>query len=226
MADYFDHAAPGDIIKSHSGFAYFSQDKKWVGSLTALRPGEGYLFRRMAQGPVEVNFYNLSNSVSGLTAKRSNSPKVNPTGDAALFTNANAASNMTMIATLNTETIPTGQTRILVYIGDELVGVASPLSIEGKAGEELFYFITVQSDKTGTLRFETEDGMALQAINHQSPITDHQPVIYTPNDHVGSLKAPVLLTPGENDRVYKMMENNHIIIIRNNEKYDVTGKKL
>ena len=25
---------------------------------------------------------------------------------------------------------------------------------------------------------------------------------------------------------YKRIENNHVVIIRNNEKYDVTGKKL
>lgn len=30
---------------------------------------------------------------------------------------------------------------------------------------------------------------------------------------------------GEN-RPYKIIENNHVVIIRNGEKYDVTGKKL
>ena len=27
-------------------------------------------------------------------------------------------------------------------------------------------------------------------------------------------------------RTYKILEDDHIVIIRNNEKYDVTGKKL
>lgn len=34
-----------------------------------------------------------------------------------------------------------------------------------------------------------------------------------------------ILKPGDN-RPYKIIENDHVVIIRNNEKYDVTGKKL
>ena len=228
MADYYDYAAEGDLIKGQTKFAYFSSDKKWVGSLTALRPGEGYLFRRMGQGAKTIHFHDKA-----ANAPKHHSPSLSQReGAGNAFSNPQASSNMTMICQVEgkTDNIQRDNvqcTKVMAYIGDELVGVAEPLSLEERAGERVLYFLTVQSDAVGSpLRFETEDGMALQAINHQSPITDHQPVIYTPNDHIGSLKAPVLLTPGENDRVYKMMENNHIIIIRNNEKYDVTGKKL
>ena len=48
---------------------------------------------------------------------------------------------------------------------------------------------------------------------------------YAPDAHAGSLTNPVELMPG-NDRPYKILENQHVIIIRNNEKYDITGKKL
>ena len=45
------------------------------------------------------------------------------------------------------------------------------------------------------------------------------------------LKAPVKLVPetGNPSTVtapYKLIEDQHVVIIRNNEKYDVTGKKL
>jgi hypothetical protein len=45
------------------------------------------------------------------------------------------------------------------------------------------------------------------------------------DSHHGTLKAPIILRPGD-DRPYKIIENQHVIIIRNNEKYDITGKKL
>jgi len=51
------------------------------------------------------------------------------------------------------------------------------------------------------------------------------PIGYVADAHHGSLKAPVILRPGDN-RPYKIIEDNHVVIIRNNEKYDVTGKKL
>ena len=57
-------------------------------------------------------------------------------------------------------------------------------------------------------------------------VSDERSVFYVPNSHHGSLKAPIILKPASETGVYKVIENQHVIIIRNNEKYDVTGKKL
>ena len=51
-------------------------------------------------------------------------------------------------------------------------------------------------------------------------------LLYEPDAHFGSLESPIMLMPTDDNRPYKIIENNHVIIIRNNEKYDVTGKKL
>jgi hypothetical protein len=101
---------------------------------------------------------------------------------------------------------------IRVYVGDELAGVATPI--------DSLYFITIQSDRVGELRFETEDGEQLIA-NSQEPIA------YKADSHHGSLKAPIILKPADDETgVYKLIENDHVIIIRNNEKYSITGTKL
>ena len=81
---------------------------------------------------------------------------------------------------------------------------------------EALYFLTISYDLTGELRFETEDGTPLRA---------EQPIRYAADAHHGSLSKPVVLTPDDN-RPYKIIEDDHVVIIRNNEKYDVTGKKL
>jgi len=38
--------------------------------------------------------------------------------------------------------------------------------------------------------------------------------------------APIILQPADKTGVYKIIEDNHVVILRNGERYDVTGKKL
>jgi hypothetical protein len=108
--------------------------------------------------------------------------------------------------------------QLKVYVGDELAAVAEPITLStGEGREEALYFLTIQSDKQGELRFEM-DG---------EPLTvEGGSIHYAADAHSGSLKAPVILHPTETIRPYKTIEDNHVVIIRNNEKYDVTGKKL
>ena len=214
MAGYYEYATPGDVIKSHDAFATFSTDRKWIGNLKTMRPGEGYFLRRLAPTDVTVPFYNQP--LSAGTPKRSVMP------DAPAGFHTSSATNMTMIATLNSEALNAEGTKrdavaINVYIGSDLVGVASPLSNPPLSEASPLYFLTIQSDKVGELRFETEDGTLLA-----SPM----PICYEADAHHGSLQTPVILKPSENSLPYKILEDNHVVIIRNNEKYDVTGKKL
>ena len=138
---------------------------------------------------------------------------------------------MTMICALNSEAINAeGNKRdgvtINAYIGNELVGKATKI--------DDLYFLTISCDNSGVVRFETEDGQKLnvqineQMVNEQM-VNDqmvNRNILYVPDSHYGSLTEPVLLVPDDANRVYKIIENDHVVIIRNNEKYDVTGTKL
>ena len=119
---------------------------------------------------------------------------------------------MTMIAMVS-EGTEDGARELRVYVGDELAAVATPLTID----EQTYYFLTIQSNRLGMLRFEM-DGQTLEP--------EKGAIHYLTDSHAGSLKAPVMLRPADQTGVYKIIENNHVVIIRNNEKYDVTGKKL
>jgi len=48
---------------------------------------------------------------------------------------------------------------------------------------------------------------------------------YQPDAHHGSLKKPVILTPGDNGP-YKLIENDHVIIIRDGKTYDLLGQPV
>ena len=119
LADYYNYATPGDLLKAHDRFAVFSSDKRWEGDLKAIHPGEGYLFRRMGQGAVTVNFFNK---------QQSNAPK--KINHQSPVTNdhwrSHSATNMTMIAKV--EGVPVTGYGLRAYIGDELVGVATPIT--------------------------------------------------------------------------------------------------
>ncbi|MBO7459198.1 MAG: laminin G domain-containing protein [Paludibacteraceae bacterium] len=207
LADYFDNASVGDVIKSKTQFAVFTEDSKWEGSLQTMQPGKGYLFRRLGEGNVTMRYTKPTASNvqrRALAAAQDNSSE---------FTNPKAASNMTMIATINAEGNKRSEGTINVFIGNDLVGMAEPILVN----DEVFYFLTIQSDKVGDLRFEL-DGQALTPENGA--------ILYEADAHSGSLKAPVVLRTADDIRPYKVIENNHVIIIRNNEKYDLNGKKL
>ena len=199
LAGYYDHATPGDIVKSHDHFAYLSADKKWKGDLKVLRPGEGYFLRRMGEGTVDVKFYNSTASNA-------------PAAHRSPVTAPRHATNMTMIARVDGHQPTSADQVIRAYIGDELVGEATPIVVDG----EQLYFLTISADAAVELRFETADG---------TPLTSEMPISYVADCHHGSLKAPIILRPTDN-RPYKIIENDHVIIIRNNEKYDITGQKL
>ncbi|MBR6167992.1 MAG: hypothetical protein IKQ50_06145 [Paludibacteraceae bacterium] len=202
LAGYYDHATEGDLIKGKNKFAYFSADRRWVGDLTALTPGEGYLLRRKGLGTVTIRFYNqeaIANKMS-----------VAPIMEESAFHNPAAATNMTMVVKVEGQGAK-GNSSLLAYMDDELVGVATKI--------DSLYFLTIQSDKSGRLHFETADGQTLVTDGNNG--TMH----YEADAHAGSLTAPVILRVGDDQRPYKIIENNHVTIIRNNEKYDVTGKK-
>jgi len=197
LADYYNDASAGDLLKAHDCFAVFSTDKRWEGSLKAVRPGEGYLFRRLGQGTITVNFYNQA-------------PSAAPSAHRSPLNAHRYATNMTMICRID-ESQESRVESIRAYIGEELVGVATKI--------DSLHFLTISSDMEGAeLRFEAEDGTLLTIVNR--PIVN-----YVPDSHHGTLKAPIILKPGD-DRPYKIIENEQVVIIRNNEKYDVTGKKI
>ena len=202
LADYYDDATTGDMIKSHDHFAYFSEYKKWEGDLRAMRPGEGYFFRRVAQGSVKINFYDTDAD----NAPRRKQSAVSSQMSA--FSNPNAATNMTMIAAISGQQSATSGQPIKVYVGDELAAVADPVNS--------LYFLTIQSDQVGALRFE---------MNGDTYVAESGTINYSADSHHGTMTAPIMLKKDDN-RPYKIIENDHVVIIRNNEKFDVTGVKL
>ncbi len=206
LTDYYDYATPGDMVKAHNRFAVFTSDRRWEGNLTALRPGEGYMLYRQSPGSKVISFYP---SVMNTNV----APRKAASITAEAYTNPNAATNMTMIAQVEKEN---NLSDIRVYVGGELAAVSAPITI----GRENYFFLTIQSDQVGEIRFE----MGNETLE-VSPANGQAPVRYAADAHAGSVEKPIMLRVKDN-LPYKIIENNHVVIIRNNKKYDVTGQNL
>ena len=217
----------GDMVKNQSGFALYTEGE-WLGTLQALTPGDGYMYYSHAAAAKTFRFPKPT------SFGRTNAPARMAAAD---FINPQAADNMTMIAQIAPNLLSEQEMdqKLMAYIGNNLVGVAAPYTPSeatplrdacGDPGRGTggVYFLTIQSDAVGTLRFETADGTSLTAVDDAT--SRDIDISYSADTHYGTMKAPVLLRPAEESRPYKIIENDHVVIIRNSEKYDVTGKKL
>ena len=87
LSDYYDQAEQGDVVKSHTEFAYFTKTGntgRWRGSLQYMKPGEGYMMLRKGDGQASFTypFYalesNFSESWSAPARRRTATETLNP----------------------------------------------------------------------------------------------------------------------------------------------------
>ena len=77
LADYYDYAEPGDVIKSHTEFAYFTKSGntgRWHGSLQYMKPGEGYMMLRKGTSDASFSypFFELGSNAGELWSQATN----------------------------------------------------------------------------------------------------------------------------------------------------------
>ena len=101
-----------------------------------------------------------------------------------------------------------------------------------RAGEEGLYYLVISGEGAG-------QAMSIRTMMDGEITTLDNTLTYISDDHVGTPWEPyvIQLNPtedietvgagdGEANRPYKILEDNHVIIIRNGIRYDLTGKKL
>ena len=99
------------------------------------------------------------------------------------------------------------------YIGDELVGFASPQVVEG----DTLLMLNIQSDMPGKLRFEFE---GLPAVMEDGTVMGYQA-----DSHYGTIACPVVLTlsPEADGKVKKRLIDGHIYIFQGEHIYNIEG---
>lgn len=167
----------GDQIKNQRAFAIYSGSVAgWVGSLTALKPGEGYLYFAQNSGdltyPANVN--NSTRSAVIVDDQLQLNEKFNVRPERYEF-------NMQVIAKL--ENLIGGEI-VLLKNTYETVGVAMPIEETG----ESYYFMTSYGNPSEELSFYLWDD------GEEKLITADRKITFEADRAMGSLENPVLLT--------------------------------
>ena len=152
LSDYYDNAQEGDVIKSHTEFAYFSKSGnvgRWRGSLQYMKPGEGYMLLRKGDDTVSFTYpyydMGISSGESGANAARSISSME---ARSAVLRSRNT---MTLSATV--ENFETEEGDLLVaYADGEVVG-CEELSAEQTADGKPLFYMNVAGEAKQPIRF-------------------------------------------------------------------------
>ncbi len=176
LADY--PATDDDVIKSQTGFAMYDSRNGWVGTLTYLEPGKGYMLYRKAANDVSFVYPTITGILTGYNRIRLNSL------EAPVDNNYQYAENMTMVAVPDEQTQLLPGDKILAYAGTELRGQAG--SVNNPVTGKPTLFINIAGSTAQQLHFALER-------NGQVIATAHDPVIYNANGYAGTIVNPYVL---------------------------------
>ena len=155
LSDYYDNAQEGDVIKSHTEFAYFSKSGnvgRWRGSLQYMKPGEGYMMLRKGNDDVSFTYpyYEMGTSSSENGAKAARLTSSNEARSAVLKTR----STMTLSATVENFEMKDGD-RLVAYSDGEVVG-CEELITAATATDQPVFFMSISGEAKQPIRFTIE----------------------------------------------------------------------
>ncbi len=238
VADALADIAPvsGDLVKSKTAFAVYD-GAQWVGTLTRMTPGEGYMYQSHApegftfrypevsalqslRAPMRTN---VKSQISNLKSQISNvfTPVTDP-----------YSGNMSIIARVMNGDEAVHGVEVGVFAGDECRGAATEEHINENTTDG-YWFLTVAGDEAAQLTIKVYDPTTGETITVQQTLT------YTDDATLGSLDEPYIIqlnaAQGVEDvrsdqvpstKVQKVFEDGILYILRNGEKYDATGKRV
>lgn len=174
LADYSQRATEGDIIKSYDKFAMWSNEG-WVGSLSSLYPGEGYLLLHNANDTVQFS-YTMSSEITEQPAPakvRSYMPVEGHSG------------NMPIVAKfIDSDGCMSAQGDVLrAYSADNLVGEATA-DAEGR----FFLMTSAENGAQLTFRMSRANGQDSEVGATASAMLE-----YNDATSVGTVKNPFVI---------------------------------
>ncbi len=169
-----------DVIKSQTGFSMFSTQNGWIGNLTFLEPGKGYMLYRKAAGDVTFNYPSLNGSLTNTIPRGVNPNQLqNPVEG-----NFSYASNMTVLAVIGSDFDFKRGDSVLAFVGGELRGKSKPV-INPEINQPSFFF-NIAGETNQPVYFMIERaGELIARSTAQLP--------YQADAKMGTLKKPIEL---------------------------------
>lgn len=186
------NAWDGDQIKSQTGFAMYDSKLGWVGNMTYLEPGKGYMLYRKTGSDTSFTYPYIQgvlrlagdNVIADAGLSRLNYLEM------PVANNYNYADNMTVTATDGKEFTLMPGDEILAYAGADLRGEAQSVN-NPVTGDRVFFF-NISGKNNQLIHFEVER-------NGKSVAQTDDVMSYMPNSMIGTLSRPFMLHFGKPD---------------------------
>ena len=174
LSDYYDQAEQGDVIKSHTEFAYFTKagnTGRWRGNLQYMKPGEGYMMLRKSSKDASFTypFHELgSNFYEDMTASD--------------ILAAAPRHRSTMSVSAVTEGFETEEgDRLVAYANGEAVGEATVRKVTASDTAEPLY-LSITGDLQQGIWFAIERDGEIVAATAETMAFNANAVIGTPDE--------------------------------------------
>ena len=170
LADYYDKAEDGDVIKSHTAFAVFQKPNgtdspgRWKGDLKYMKPGEGYMLLRKRSGKASF-IYPFFEPGSRFLDEAALAP--------ANHLNQDYPHTMSLSAVAEGVTVEPGD-RLLAYADGELRGIS-------ELGADSVFYVSVGGDNRQPLSFTIEREGEVIAATSEVLMYETNAVIGTPD---------------------------------------------
>lgn len=167
----------GDLVKGKRSFAIYQQGLGWIGSLTYLVPGEGYLLRTAKEGAL---VYPKTTSLSAERIKQNQDKTPYWPVDVHKM-----QSNMSVVAKIESNIM--SKLVVGAFAGDVCLGFATPTKVDD---DHTFYFLTIQGEGSENITFKAmnmENGEIIALTEHTA---------FTVDAVIGTFNDPYLLTLG------------------------------
>lgn len=168
-------AKEGDIVKSQTQMAMYSGNLGWIGSLTYMENGKGYMLQRQSQDDAQLQY--PSKTSVGRKAKAAMAAAKNADGTNAYFP---YSANMTAVVEVEGVELQQGD-RLVSYVAGEPRGYAE--GIELPDGRTIF-MLAVGGDKPEAVDVTIERGGNIIA---KAPSV----ISYAANSNVGTINEPM-----------------------------------
>lgn len=168
-------AKEGDIVKSQTQMAMYSGNLGWIGSLTYMENGKGYMLQRQSQDDAQLQY--PSKTSVGRKAKAAMAAAKNADGTNAYFP---YSANMTAVVEVEGVSLQQGD-RLVSYVGGEPRGYAEGITLPD--GRTIF-MLAVGGDKPEAVDVMIERGGNIIA---KAPSV----ISYAANSNVGTINEPM-----------------------------------
>lgn len=173
-------AVEGDIIKSQDRFSMYGETTGWLGSLTYLEPGKGYMLFSKNKTTLTYPDVTAGTTTRSTISTRTIGMPVETVSEQA----GQYAANMSVVATVADNMPLYSGDRLLAYANGELRGEA--MVTERPSDGESLFFLSVGGDRNEGISFALERGGEI--IAETSQMLD-----YAANTVRGDIEQPMII---------------------------------